>query len=154
MNKPKLELADIFRRHIGDYRKRYPMSKEHYEVVYDILSCRTAYLGGHLEKCDHCGLERPAYNSCRNRHCPKCQSLTKERWLQARKAELLPVIYFHSVFTLPHELNPIVLCNKKLMLTILFKATSKTLQAFGKNPANGLGGKALLPFCTPGIKNY
>jgi len=141
MNKPKLELADIFRRHIGDYRRQYHMSKEHYEVVYDILSCRTAYLGGHLEKCDHCGLERPAYNSCRNRHCPKCQSLTKERWLQARKAELLPVIYFHSVFTLPHELNAVILCNKKLMLTILFKATSKTLQAFGKNPANGLGGK-------------
>jgi len=141
MNKPKLELADIFRSHIGDYRKQYPMSKDQYEVVYDILSCRTAYLGGHLEKCDHCGLERPAYNSCRNRHCPKCQSLTKERWLQARKAELLPVIYFHSVFTLPHELNPIVLCNKKVMLKILFKATSRTLQAFGENPANGLGGK-------------
>ena len=141
MNKPKLELADILHRHIGDYRKRYPMSKEQFEVVYDILSCRTAYLGGHVEKCDHCGLERNAYNSCRNRHCPKCQSLTKERWLQARKAELLPVIYFHSVFTLPHELNPVVLCNKKLMLTILFKATSQTLQAFGENPDNGLGGK-------------
>jgi len=141
MNKSKLELADIFRGHIGDYRKQYPMSKDQYEVAYDILSCRTAYLGGHLEKCDHCGLERPAYNSCRNRHCPKCQSLTKERWLQARKAELLPVIYFHSVFTLPHELNPIVFCNKKVMLTILFKATSQTLQAFGESPANGLGGK-------------
>ena len=141
MNKPKVELADIFREHIGDYRKQYPMSKDQYEVVYDILSCRTAYLGGHVEKCDHCGLERQAYNSCRNRHCPKCQSLTKERWLQARKAELLPVIYFHSVFTLPHELNPVVLCNKKLMLTIFFKATSQTLQAFGENPDNGLGGK-------------
>ncbi len=67
MNKPKLELADIFRKHIGDYRKQYRMSKDQYEVVYDILSCRTAYLGGHVEKCDHCGLERPAYNSCRNR---------------------------------------------------------------------------------------
>ena len=141
MNKPKVELADILRRHIGDYRKRYPMSKEQFEVVYDILSCRTAYLGGHMEKCDHCGLERCAYNSCRNRHCPKCQSLTKERWLQARKAELLPAIYFHSIFTLPHELNAVVLGNKKLMLTLLFKATSQTLQAFGKNPANGLGGK-------------
>ncbi len=141
MNKPKVELADIFRRHIEDYRKQYPMSMDQYEVVYDILSCRTAYLGGHLEKCDHCGLERNAYNSCRNRHCPKCQCLTKERWLQARKAELLPVIYFHSVFTLPHELNAVVLCNKKLMLTILFKATSQTLQAFGKNADNGLGGK-------------
>jgi hypothetical protein len=117
------------------------MSKDQYEVVYDILSCRSTYLGGHVEKCDHCGLECPACNSCRNRHCPKCQSLTKERWLQARKAELLPVIYFQSVFTLPHELNAVVLCNKKLMLTILFKAISQTLQAFGKNPDNGLGGK-------------
>ena len=140
MNKPKLELADILRSHIGDYRKKYPMSRDQYEVVYDILSCRTAYLGGHVEKCDHCGLERHAYNSCRNRHCPKCQSMTKQRWLQARKAELLPVIYFHSVFTLPHELNPVILRNKKLMLTILFKAVSQTLMAFGKNPDNGLGG--------------
>jgi hypothetical protein len=90
---------------------QYPMSKDQYEVVYDILSCRSAYLGGHVEKYDHCGLEHPAYNSCRNRHCPPPpadQSLTKERWLQARKAELLPVIYFHSVFTLPHELNAVV----------------------------------------------
>jgi hypothetical protein len=69
MNRPKLELADIFRKHIGDYRKRYHMSKEHYEVVYDILSCRTAYLGGHLEKCDHCGLERPAYNNLSDVFC-------------------------------------------------------------------------------------
>jgi len=116
------------------------MSKEQFEVVYDILSCRTAYLGGHVEKCDHCGHERSAYNSCRNRHCPKCQCLTKQRWLQARKAELLPVIYFHSVFTLPHELNEVILCNKKRMLTMLFKAVSATLKAFGENPANGLCG--------------
>jgi hypothetical protein len=134
MNKSKLELADIFRRHIGDYRKRYPMSKEQFEVVYDILSCRTAYLGGHVEKCDHCGLERPAYNSCRNRHCPKCQSLTKERWLQARKAELLPVIYFHSVFTLPHELNAVILSNKRLMLTILLKRPPRRCRPSAKTP--------------------
>jgi hypothetical protein len=89
MNRPKLELADIFRKHIGDYRKQGHMSKEHYEVVYDILSCRTAYLGGHLEKCDHYGLERSAYNSCRNRHCPKCRGLTKERWLQSAQSQAL-----------------------------------------------------------------
>ena len=110
------------------------MPPEHYKVVYDLLNCRTAYLGGHIEQCDYCGSERHAYNSCRNRHCPKCQPLTKERWLEARKAELLPVPYFHVVFTLPHALNP-------LMLRILFKAVAKTLHEFGANPANGLGGK-------------
>jgi predicted Zn-ribbon and HTH transcriptional regulator len=118
---PSIEVADIFREHIADYRKKYKMPLEHLAVVYDILSCRTAYLGGHIERCDHCGQERYAYNSCRNRHCPKCQAMTKERWLKRRKAELLPVIYFHNVFTLPHTINPVVLCNKRVMLNMLFK---------------------------------
>jgi len=139
--RPGIEVADIFRRHISDYQQRYNMPPEHYKVVYDLLNCRTAYLGGHVERCDHCGSERHAYNSCRNRHCPKCQTLTKERWLEARKAELLPVPYFHVVFTLPHALNPLMLCNKKVMLRILFKAVAGTLLDFGANPANGLGGK-------------
>ncbi len=139
--KPNIEVADILREHISDYLAKYRMPPEHYKVVYDILNCRTAYLGGHIEECDHCGTQRNAYNSCRNRHCPKCQTITKERWLEARKAELLPVPYFHSVFTLPHELNPVILCNKKVMLAILFKAVSETLLEFGANPENGLGGK-------------
>ncbi len=109
--------------------------------MHEIEVCRTAYLGGHIEKCDSCGAERNAYNSCRNRHCPKCQAMTKARWLQARKAELLPVTYFHNVFTLPHELNSIALCNKKVIFHILFKAVSETLLQFGGNPENGLGGK-------------
>jgi hypothetical protein len=82
-----------------------------------------------------------AGRSCRNRHCPKCQALTKARWLQARKAELLPATYFHNVFTLPHEINPIALCNKKVVFGILFKSVSQTILQFGKNPKNGLGGK-------------
>lgn len=135
------EVADIFRDHIQDYQQRYPLLPDQYKVVYDILNCRTPYLGGHIEKCDHCASERIAYNSCRNRHCPKCQSMPRERWLEARKAELLPVMYFHSVFTLPHDLNTIILFNKKIMLNILFKAVSETLLTFGKNPENGLGGK-------------
>ncbi len=139
--KPKIEVADILREHISDYLAKYRMPPEHYKVVYDILNCRTAYLGGHIEECDNCGTQRNAYNSCRNRHCPKCQTITKERWLEARKAELLPVPYFHAVFTLPHELNPVILCNKKVMLRILFKAVSQTLLEFGANPENGLGGK-------------
>lgn len=136
-----IEVADILREHISDYQARYKMPPEHYKVVYDILNCRTSYLGGHIEECDNCCGRRNAYNSCRNRHCPKCQTITKEQWLEARKAELLPVVYFHSVFTLPHALNPVILRNKKVMLTYLFKAVSKTLIEFGSNPENGLGGK-------------
>jgi predicted Zn-ribbon and HTH transcriptional regulator len=104
-------------------------------------ACRTPALGGHLERCGSCGFERQAYNSCRNRHCPKCQSLAKERWLKARSAELLPVGYFHVVFTLPHELNPLILRNKALGLKLLFDAVSQTLLQFGRDPRNGLGGK-------------
>ena len=138
---PGIEVADIFRKHIGDYQKCYKLHPDHYKVVYDILNCRTAYLSGHMEKCNCCGKERPAYNSCRNRHCPKCQTVTKERWLEARKAELLPVRYFHVVFTLPHELNRIVLCNKRILLMILFRSVADTLLEFGRNPGNGLGGQ-------------
>jgi hypothetical protein len=100
--------------------------------------CRSSYLGGHVEKCELCGFRKPSYNSCRNRHCPKCQSLTKARWLQDRKSELLPVEYFHDVFTLPHELNPLILCNKKVLFDILFKSVSETILQFGKN---NIGGK-------------
>lgn len=130
-------LSDILHAHIGDYRKKYDMPPEHFKVVYDILSCRTPFLGGHIEQCDYCGEEREVFNSCRNRHCPTCQVMTKERWLDARRREILPVPYFHNVFTLPHELNPVILCNKKIMLDMLFKSVSETLLAFGKNELGG-----------------
>jgi hypothetical protein len=139
--KPSVEIADILREHIGDYQQTHSLFHEQYKIVYDMLNCRTAYLGGHIQKCDHCGTERIMYNSCRNRHCPKCQNMPRERWLDARREELLPVNYFHNVFTLPHELNPLILSNKAVMLGILFKAVSETLLAFGRNPQNGLGGK-------------
>ena len=135
------EVADILREHIAEYQDTYPLLPEQYKIVHNLLSCRTAVLGGHVERCDHCGTERISYNSCRNRHCPKCQHMPRERWLEKRKAELLPVPYFHNVFTLPHDLNPIVLFNKEIMLNILFKAVSETLLAFGENPKNKLGGK-------------
>lgn len=141
VKRPKVEVADILRHHLGDYLQKYKMPPEHYKVVYDILNCRTAYLGGHVEKCDQCASQRIMYNSCRNRHCPKCQIITKERWLAARQSELLPVNYFHSVFTLPHELNPLILCNKSIMLGLLFKAATQTLMQFGQNRDNGLKGK-------------
>ncbi|MBW1815175.1 MAG: IS91 family transposase [Deltaproteobacteria bacterium] len=139
--KPSVEVADVLREHIGDYQRTHSLCPEHYKIVYDLLNCRTAYLGGHIQQCDHCGTERIMYNSCRNRHCPKCQNMPRERWLEARKAELLPVIYFHNVFTLPHELNPLILSNKAVMLGILFKSVSETLLVFGRNPKNGLCGK-------------
>ena len=137
----KWEVADIFRQYGEAYRLKHGLPASHLKVMHDIEVCRTSYLGGHIEQCDSCGFERNAYNSCRNRHCPKCQALTKARWLEARKAELLPVVYFHNVFTLPHEINPIALCNKKVIFDILFKSVSETLLQFGRNPKNGLGGK-------------
>jgi len=141
MNRSHVEVADIFKAHIGDYRERYGIPDEHYKVIGDILSCRTSYLGGHIELCDNCSKQRIAYSSCCNRHCPKCQCLAKERWLEKRKQELLPVCYFHTVFTLPHELNPLILRNKRVLLTILFKSVSETLLQFGLDPRNRLGGK-------------
>jgi len=134
------EMADIFRDFGESYRSKNPLPLSHLKVMHAIEVCRTAYLGGHIEKCDTCGFEQHAYNSCRNRHCPKCQTLTKAQWVEDRKAELLPVPYFHNVFTLPHELNPIALCNKKVIYSILFKAVSETLLAFGRNNLGGVLG--------------
>ena len=124
------ELADIFRKYGEEYRKSHFLSTEQSKTMYHIEICRTAVLGGHSEACDHCGYKKNAYNSCRDRHCPKCQTLVKEKWLNARKSELLPCLYFHNVFTLPHELNPLILNNKKIMLAMLFTAAKETLQVF------------------------
>lgn len=136
--KHKLEIADILRQHVHEYRQAYPLVPEQKKIVSSLVNCRTAYLGGHVERCDTCGTKRVTYNSCRNRHCPKCQQIPRERWTEARKRELLPTNYFHVIFTLPHELNTIVLNNKSIMFSLLFKAVSRTLLTFGKNE---LGGK-------------
>ena len=134
------EIADILHHHMDDYKAEYPLWPEHRKIVSDLLNCRTAHLGGHIERCDTCGAVRITYHSCRNRHCPKCQHMPRERWLEKRKDEILPVSYFHIVFTLPHELNTVILNNKKVMFNILFAAASKTLLAFGKNELNGTPG--------------
>ena len=139
--KEQLEVADIFRLYGQNYRQCNALSYAKIKVMHHIEACRTAELGGHVEQCDRCGFERNAYNSCRDRHCPKCQTLTKEQWLNDRKAELLPCGYFHFVFTLPHDLNPIILCNKRITLQILFASVSETLQAFAKDPQWRLEGK-------------
>ena len=112
--KPEYELADIFRLYGEEYKKHYPTTDNQRKVMAAIQCYRTATLGGHSEVCDHCGTASNSYNSCRNRHCPKCQTMTKEEWLEKRKQELLPCGYFHMVFTLPHDLNPIILSNRKV----------------------------------------
>ena len=137
----QVELADIFRLYADDYRRSHAVSYAQLKVMHHIQICRTAVLGGHVEQCDQCAFEQNAYNSCRNRHCPKCQTMTKEQWLNDRKAELLPCGYFHLVFTLPHDLNPIILSNKKTALSILFAAVNQTLQAFAKDPQWRLEGR-------------
>lgn len=135
---PRWEVADVFRRYGQAFRHSHPLPVSQLKIMRAIESCRTPVLGGHLEQCDRCGFQRPAYNSCRDRHCPKCQGLAKARWLAARQAELLPVGYFHVVFTLPHELNALILSNKRVLLNALFAAAAETLHAFGHN---NLGGK-------------
>ena len=139
--RPRWEVADVFRLYGEAYRRAHSLPASHREVMHAIETCRTAERGGHVERCDACGFERVAYNSCRNRHCPKCQALAKARWLEARERELLPVDYFHTVFTLPHALNPLALSNKKALYAILFRAAAQTLQEFGRDPRHGLGGK-------------
>ena len=134
------ELADIFRQYGESYRHTHRLPAAHKKVMRAIEVCRTQELGGHLDRCDSCGFERPAYNSCRNRHCPKCQSLAKARWLQKQTCELLPVGYFHLVFTLPHELNRLILTHKKILLALLFKAVSETLLEFGRRRLGGTVG--------------
>ena len=135
-----LQLADILRNHIDDYQKAYPLWPEHKKIVSDLLNCRTAHLGGRIHRCDHCGTMRITYYSCRNRHCPTCQHMPRERWLEKRKDEILPLNYFHVVFTLPHELNTIILNNNKVMLNCLFAAASKTVLTFGENQLHGTPG--------------
>ena len=141
MEKQWFEVADIFHLHGDRYRAKYPLSPDQGKVFNSIKVCRTSALGGHMQQCDHCGHEQPAYNSCRNRHCPKCQATAKQKWLNARSAELLPCGYFHLVFTLPHALNPLILVNKKLLLDTLFAKVSDVLQRFGKDPQWRLAGR-------------
>jgi putative transposase/transposase-like zinc-binding protein len=140
-----LEVVDILHHHLNDYKAEYPLWPEHRKIATDLLNCRTASLGGHIERCDNCGAVRITYHSCRNRHCPKCQHMPRERWLEKRKDEILPTSYFHVVFTVPHELNIVILNNKRVMFNILFRAASRTLLTFGNNELNGkLGFLAVL----------
>ncbi len=132
--RPPLEVADIFRQHGYDFQSTQPLSPEQRRVVRAIVQCRTAALGGHVDECDTCGHQRISYNSCRNRHCPKCQSLAKARWLEARLVDLLPVPYFHVVFTLPEQLASVALQNKRVVYNLLFSAAAETLRTVAADP--------------------
>ena len=134
MSRPRLEVADILRAHGEEYRRRHPASAAQLTVMRHIEQCRTAALGGHIDFCVGCGRDRNSYNSCRDRHCPKCQGLNKAEWLEARCAKLLPIPYWHVVFTIPDALNPLALRNKKVVFDILFTTMAETLREFTRDP--------------------
>jgi Putative transposase/Transposase zinc-binding domain len=131
-----LEVADIVRRHGDAYRRAHEghLGRTERRVMSAIAACRTAALGGHVEACDDCGATRIAYNSCRNRHCPKCQGLARAQWLAARQAELLPVPYFHVVFTLPPDAAAIAFQNKAVVYAILMRTAAETLSTIAADP--------------------
>jgi hypothetical protein len=129
-----IDVADIFRQHGPAYREAHRLGRNDWRVMHAIEACRTSVLGGHKDKCDNCGHLEISYNSCRNRHCPKCQTLRKERWIEARGKDLLPIQYFHVVFTIPSELNRLVSMNRKVMYDLLFQSVSETLMALANDP--------------------
>ena len=130
----RLEVADVFRRHGPDYRAKKRLLPHQHKLMRAIERCRTAALGGHKERCGHCAHERIHYNSCRNRHCPKCQNLARAQWLERRKAELLPIPYFHVVFTIPSELNELALQNQKTVYNLMFQTSAAALQSITRDP--------------------
>jgi hypothetical protein len=140
-SKKSVELADVFLRYGDAYIEKHNASTVQRKVMRNISQCRTALLGGHVSCCDHCNKLEISYNSCRNRHCPKCQTTKQLQWLEDRKAELLPVKYFHVVFTIPHELNGIASYNSAVIYNMLFKAASQTVEILGKDPKRQLGGQ-------------
>ena len=125
--KPKHEMAEVFSLYGSAYRNSRKLPLLNHKVMNAVQSCRTEALGGHLDKCTKCNYAKNAYNSCRNRHCPKCQGLNQLKWIDKRVNEMLPIGYFHLVFTIPQELNNLCLMNKKVLYGILFKASAETI---------------------------
>src|SRR6266404_515043 len=136
MHRPLLELADVIRAATERLVDRRPawLSWLHIKVLTAILRCRTAALGGHADECSRCGHQAISYNSCWNRHCPRCQSHARDRWLDARRSELLPTRYSHVVFTLPHERAPLALQNKQIIYGLLFRCSAETLLEIAQDP--------------------
>src|SRR5271167_2936392 len=149
----RLEVADVFHAHQNQFLQRWGhvLSDQQRKVLRDIGLCRTAALGTHLERCDRCSYETVAYDSCRNRHCPKCQSSARDRWLMKQASSLLPVPYAHVVFTVPEQLAPLALRNQRLFYTLLFRAASETLleiAADSRHLGARIGVLAVLHTCT------
>lgn len=134
MPRPAFELAAIFRQHGDRYRRKRRLPLRQLRVMRAVETCRTAALGGHTETCGHCDYTRISYNSCRNRHCPKCQNTERARWLASRQAELLPVEYFHVVFTVPEPVARMAFYNQRLVYGMLFQAAAATLLAIARDP--------------------
>jgi hypothetical protein len=134
VSRPAFELAGIFRQYGGTYRQTRSLPLQQLRVMRAIEVCRTSVLGGHAEKCSHCDYSRISYNSCRNRHCPKCQNTERAKWLESRQGELLPVEYFHVVFTLPEEMARIAFYNQKAVYGILFRAAAEALLTIARDP--------------------
>lgn len=150
MSRATVEVADIFHRHGAAYRKRHRLPLHQLQVMSAIERCRTAALGGHVERCGHCQSTRISYNSCRNRHCPKCQNLARAQWLERRQGELLPIEYFHLVFTLPEPLQALALQNQRTLYNLLFAASAETLTTIAPTPSTWARRSASSPSCTPG----
>src|SRR5215510_3856428 len=132
--RPRFEVADVLRAYGDAYRAGHPVSPAQARVMRRLASCRTAALGGHVDACAGCGFVRVSYNSCRDRHCPKCQASKRAAWLETRLERLLPVGYFHVVFTLPALLSPLVLHDQRLLYDLLFRAASATLLTLAADP--------------------
>jgi hypothetical protein len=132
--KPVYELAQVVRLYKQSFIQKHAPLKHHLSVLHAIEQCRTAAMGGHVDQCNSCGHLRISYNSCRNRHCPKCQSTCRERWIEAQQLNLLPSTYFHVVFTLPQELNSYCLHHPKAMYNLLFKCSKQTIESFAGDP--------------------
>ena len=132
--RPTLEVGGIFQRHGDRYLANHRVSPMQAKVMRRLAACRTAKLGGHVDACRQCRTLRVSYNSCRDRHCPKCNASKQAAWLEARLSRLLPVPYFHVVFTVPQQLNPLMLKNQRLLYNLLFRAASQTLLELSRNP--------------------
>jgi hypothetical protein len=138
--RPSFEIADVFRAHGEEFRQSHALSGDQRKAMRDIEACRTEVLGGHVDVCPKCDYRRIAFNSCRNRHCPKCPAVVQARWIEKRTARLLPTHYFHAVLTLPPSLRPLVRRNREALFTLLLTTASKTLIELGEDP-DRLGGQ-------------
>jgi hypothetical protein len=140
----RFDIGDIVRAHRGRLASMYELSREQKRVLTDIANCRTVVLGGHLDQCGQCGYEHPSYNSCRNRHCPKCQALVQEKWIAEQRRRMLDVRHFHVVFTLPAELRPLAAFSARVVYEALFHAAGRTLIEFGETRLSATIGATLV----------